>query len=150
MVTDIGFFKPDQQTGQLGYVYHRWNPSNLWHRIGNFFIGIGPIALGSVALFSVFLILIPNGTGVWDAVKISASQAALINQAGSYIQAFIDSAANIFNAVFIASNLSNWKFWVFLYVSTSIASNISLSPADLKGAVSGIGCVIFPILLHCY
>ena len=53
-IEEIRFFKPDKDTGTLGFVYHTWNPKNPWHVLGNFFIGIGPVVLGCAVLFALF------------------------------------------------------------------------------------------------
>ena len=54
-------FSPEAD-GTLGYVNHAYNPKNLYQRIGNFFIGTGPIWGG---LFMILLIsrwLLPSGS----------------------------------------------------------------------------------------
>jgi transposase InsO family protein len=33
-IVEIEFFKPDPNTGTLGYVYHKWNRSNPWQVLG--------------------------------------------------------------------------------------------------------------------
>ena len=50
-------FDPDPETGTLGYVQHTYESSSLYQMAGNFFIGIGPILLGS-ALIYLFLYLL--------------------------------------------------------------------------------------------
>lgn len=146
-ITDIAFFKPDPLTGTLGYVYHKWNRSNPWQVLGNFFIGIGPIILGCIALLAAFYFLIPNGTQVWESILVVVNKVDLDISIGSYYIVLEASALLILNAVFTLSNLTDWRFWVFLYVSICIASNMRLSISDLKGALSGLGCVVLPFLM---
>jgi phosphoglycerol transferase MdoB-like AlkP superfamily enzyme len=54
-----------------------------------------------------------------------------------------DSLANILTT----ANLGDWKLWVFLYLAFSVGSNISLSPADLKGAATGFISLATVVLL---
>ena len=146
-ITDIKFFKPEPLTGTLGYVDHRWNRSNPWQVLGNFFIGIGPIILGCVTLLATFYFLIPDSSRVWDSVLALASEIDADKSIGSYYAILEGSALLMLKTVFTLSNLTDWRFWVFIYVSISIAANIRLSPADLRGTLSGLGCVILPFLI---
>lgn len=145
-ITDIEIFKPDPLTGTLGYVYHKWNPSNPWQVMGNFFIGIGPIILGCVALLATFYFLIPNSSQAWDSILVIVNEVDQKYSIGSYFTILEGSAFVMLKVVFTISNLTDWRFWCFLYVSICIASNIRLSLSDLKGALSGLGCVILPFL----
>jgi hypothetical protein len=146
-IEDMHLFKPDQATGTIGYVYHKWNPKNPWHVIGNFFIGIGPMVLGCAVLFALFYFLVPGSAGAWN------SMIASINAMGdnpailSYFIVFKDTALSIVQIIFNFSNLATWQFWVFLYLSICVASNIRLSWADFKGSLSGLGCVVLPFLI---
>ena len=51
------------------------------------------------------------------------------------------------NLSFTFANLSIWQFWLFLYLSVCVASNIRFSWADVKGSLSGLGCIVLPFLL---
>jgi len=146
-IDDIQFFKPDKTTGTLGYVSHMWNPKNPWHVLGNFFIGIGPVVLGCGVLFALFYFLIPGSAGVWS--RIIADVSAIENGSSimSYLDVFWSLVLAIVGHVFTLNNLSLWQFWVFLYLSICVASNIRLSWADVKGSLSGLGCVVLPFLI---
>jgi len=146
-IDDIKFFKPDPVTGTLGYVYHKWNPKNPWHVLGNFFIGVGPVILGCAVLFAIFYFLIPDSSRVWNSINVGVSEIDSSSPVASYLTAFQGSALAIVRLIFTISNLSSWQFWVFLYLSICVASNIRLSWADIKGSLSGLGCIVLPFFL---
>jgi hypothetical protein len=146
-IEDMKLFKPDPNTGTLGYVYHTWNPKNPWHVLGNFFIGIGPIVMGCAVLFALFYFLIPDGPAVWDTIIGGAAVLEGGASIGSYFSVFGDSTLAIIRLIFDIANLSTWRFWVFLYLSICIASNIRLSWADFKHSLAGLGCIVLPFFL---
>ena len=43
-----------------GYVEHSYNPRNLWARLGNLFIGIGPIFSGLGVVVLLLWLCFPN------------------------------------------------------------------------------------------
>ncbi|OGO20348.1 MAG: hypothetical protein A2Z15_01005 [Chloroflexi bacterium RBG_16_50_11] len=146
-IEEIRFFKPDKDTGTLGFVYHTWNPKNPWHVLGNFFIGIGPVVLGCAVLFALFYFLIPGSSRVWDSIIVSVNSIGSSASIGSYFTVFEDATLSIIKLIFNFANLSTWQFWVFLYLSICIASNVRLSWADVKGSFSGFGCVVLPFII---
>lgn len=146
-IEEVRFFKPDKNTGALGYVYHKWNPKNPWQVLGNFFIGIGPMIIGCAALFALFYFLIPGSSRVWDSIIAGVNSLGVNASVGDYFTAFRDSILSIINIIFTSSNLHAWQFWIFLYLSICIASNVRLSWADIKGSFSGLGCIVLPFLI---
>jgi len=146
-IVEIEFFKPDPLTGTLGYVYHKWNRSNPWQVLGNFFIGIGPVILGCVVLFATFYFLIPNSYQVWDYIIARVKEIDGSYSVGSYFEILGGSSFAMTKLIFTISNLTSWSFWIFCYLSICVASNIRLSLSDVKGALSGFGCIVLPFLL---
>jgi len=146
-IVKIEFFKPDPLTGTLGYVSHKWNHSNPWQVLGNFFIGVGPVILGCVVLFAVFYFLIPDSSQAWDSILAGVKEVDKSHSIGNYLTILKGSALVITKLIFTISNLTSWRFWAFLYLSICVASNIRLSLSDIKGALSGFGCVILPFLV---
>jgi hypothetical protein len=146
-IEEIKFFQPDPATGTLGYVYHKWNPRNPWHVLGNFFIGIGPMVLGCAVLFALFYILIPDSSHVWDSISAGVSGIHQGSPVGDYFAVFGNATLAILKIIFTWANLATWRFWLFLYLSICIASNIRLSWSDVKGSLSGLGCIVLPFLL---
>jgi len=146
-IVDIKFFKPDPLTGTLGYVSHTWNKTNPWAVLGNFFIGIGPVLLGCAVLFATFYFLIPDSSRVWDSIIFKVNEMGESNSIGSNWAAFQGSSLALVKLIFTIPNLTGWQFWVFVYLSICVASNIRLSPSDIKGSLSGMGCIILIFLL---
>jgi hypothetical protein len=146
-IEEIKFFSPDPATGTLGYVNHSWNRKNPWHVLGNFFIGVGPMLLGCAALFAIFYFLIPGSAGLRDTVSVSTGAVSSNSPVSGYFNVFGDSALAIIRLIFTFDNLSTWRFWLFLYLSVCVSGNIRLSWADVKGSLSGLGCIVVPFLL---
>jgi hypothetical protein len=146
-IAEMKIFSTDKDSGTLGYVYHKWNPKNPYHVIGNFFIGIGPMILGCGVLFGLFYFLLPGSSAVWSGIMADFKAIESTTAIVSYLTIFRDSMLSIIQLIFTWSNLSTWQFWVFLYLSICVASNIRLSWADFKGSLSAIGCVILPFFI---
>jgi hypothetical protein len=146
-IDNISLFRPDPVTGTLGYVFHKWNPKNPWHVLGNFCIGVGPMVLGSAVLFALFYFMIPGSDRVWETLRVSVGTVAQDSLVAGYFHIFRDATLAIIKIIFTSANLSLWQFWLFLYLSVCVASNIRLSWADVKGSLAGLGCVLLVFLL---
>jgi hypothetical protein len=146
-IVAVAFFQPDPVTGTLGYVSHKWSRTNPWQVLGNLFIGIGPVIIGCMVLFGLFYLLIPESSRVWEAVSAGMSGINGSPGIGDYLDIFGSSSLAVARLIFTAENLAGWRFWVFCYLSICVASNMRLSMADIKGSLSGIGCVVVIFLL---
>ncbi len=111
-IVELKLFAPEAD-GTLGYVRHTCNPKSLYQRIGNFFIGTGPIwfGIGVLCLFS--WLLLP--ADIWTNHSFRAVM------------------GNFFSAAF----WGRWQSYVWLYLALTTASHITLSPPDLVGSVDG-------------
>jgi len=145
-IIEIELFKPDPITGTLGYVYHKWNRSNPWQVLGNLFINTGPVILGCAVLFAIVYFLIPNSSQAWNSIVVRVNEIDNIYSVGSYLEVIKASALTMIRLIFTISNLTSWRFWVFCYLSICVASNMRLSLSDIKGSLSGFGCLILPFL----
>lgn len=127
-IKEVKFFQANTGDGTLGYVNHSYNPKNIYHQIGNFFIGIAPILCGSLFIILLLKIFVPAAL---------ESTNDLLSANGLFI--FLKN-------IFSLSNFKRPEFYLFLYLVFSICSHISLSKADIKGAFIGV-IFIFLILL---
>lgn len=141
-VIDMKLYRPiaGEYDGVLGYVNHSYNKKSLYQKIGNFFIGIAPIIIGSLIVMLSFNLLLPE---IANIITSSININYYLNQPNNIsIMSLLNlCTANFFKIIYIfISNISitNIRFWIFLFISFSIISNMSLSKNDLEGCYSGI------------
>jgi hypothetical protein len=136
-ITAIKWFDFSCGDGTLGYVRHSYGRNSFYQRSGNFFIGIGPILLGTVVIyFASRYLLEPE---LFASIRHNADSAMSVSEHS--IIAIAGSVGHnclaIVSAIFTAKNLADWKFYLFLYLTLSVGSSITLSPQDIRGASSG-------------
>ena len=119
-ITEIKLYQPNSVDGTLGYVNHTYNKKNLYHQIGNFFIGFGPILFGCAVLLLLMHYLVPN-----------------------IFEAFKDGRIAFHSFV----EFENWRWWVFIVSACSIALHMSLSVADIKSSLLGFGFIAAILLI---
>ena len=125
-IDDIKLFNTKSDT--IGYVLHSYDSRSWYQQLGNFFIGIAPIIVGSFIVYLLFIVLQP------------------INEFFNVFNSIYYISKNIINNIIAHSSLKQLSFWIFLYLSISIASHMELSPADISHAWKGV-IVLFACIL---
>jgi hypothetical protein len=138
-VNEVKLFDLDADSGTLGYVSHSFDPNNFIQKIGNFFIGIGPLIFGSVLIYLITGYLLgldislstpnlhihPEREGVWASFWVAIKSVSI-------------GVMEFSKSLLAWQNLYNWKIYVFLYLVFCIGSSMKLSIADMGGAVEGL------------
>jgi hypothetical protein len=136
-ITEIELFKPSGNGESLGHVSHSYNKKNIYQKIGNFFIGIGPILSGGIVLFLISLILFRLNITSLGSFRITSdafTDFALLKQFWIGIwHSFLSYLTIVFNG----SNAIWWKSILLIYVLYSIGSSMTLSKSDIGSALSG-------------
>ena len=148
-INDIKLFTTKSDT--IGYVLHSYDSRSWYQQIGNFFIGVGPIIIGALIVYFLFLLLAPELKENIFLVNIDYDKSAgILNTIYSGISNIFISILNIFlniiKNVLVSQYYKNIVFWIFIYLSISIASHMELSPADISHAWKGM-LVIFSVSL---
>jgi len=148
-ISEIKLFTPNSADGTLGYVNHTYNPNSTYQKIGNFFIGAGPVIFGSVVLYAALYHLVPNKDTIFSGIE--AQSPVLVNGIrGDYAIAFgaiWDTTKLTLSNLFNTQNLGDFRFWIFLYLAICIASHMDLSPPDIKGAGGGLISLILLFII---
>lgn len=145
-IREIKLYRPGANDGALGYVTHTFNPKNIYHQIGNFFIGIAPILGGSGMLMLLALLMVPQTFG-----GIMSDIGSVGGFAGADGLAFAGelfaAAWSIFLRIFDFSDASNAWRWIFIVLALMISSHMELSGADIKGGIKGLFILLGIILV---
>lgn len=138
-IVEVKLFKPfsSSSDGLLGYVNHSYDKNNLYHNIGNFFIGIAPLIGGTIVIFLLFNFLVPNG---YNTMKDSINIESYISALGSFniiefIKLLLSDFVVLIKSLVVNLNLRTLLFIVLMY---SISTHMGLSGADLKGSLNGL------------
>ena len=147
-ITGIKLFDFAPRDGTRGHVRHTFDPANPWQQVGNFFIGIGPILFGTLVIVAAARWLLgaeplarmaeplPQGGPVRSAGDALALARHVAGGAGAALGALLEP-----------HRLLEWRAWVFLYLTFTVGSSISLSGPDLKGALAGFATLVLLVLL---
>lgn len=137
-ITEIKLFQINDEDGTLGYVNHSYNRRNIYQRIGNFFIGIAPLIVISAILYVIAMLLLPQMTSAMTA-ELKGLQS--YTDAGSVF-------AGLWQAVIVFfSYIAAWQWWVFLLAGILLCLHMTLSRADVRGALSGILLTLIALLI---
>jgi hypothetical protein len=146
-ISEIKLFTPGSGKS-LGHVKHSYTKGNPYQTLGNFFIGLGPILLGSFLLLIVTWLLFDIDIfAIADKYKVVFSFDRL-KSFESIINAFTNIGSGVwqfFQMVLTGPKTTWWKLLLFFYLFYAVGSSITLSGADMKGAFRGF--FYFMILL---
>jgi hypothetical protein len=148
-ISEIKLFTPGSGKS-LGHVKHSYTKGNPYQTLGNFFIGLGPILLGTFLLlvvtwllFNIDIFGIANKYGVIFSIDIFRSFESIINaltNIGSGVWQF-------FKMVLTGAHTTWWKLVLFFYLFYAVGSSITLSGPDMKGAFRGFFYFLILLLL---
>ena len=131
-IQSMKLWSPDAKNGTYGYVEHSYNRRNPWARLGNLFIGIGPIfsGLGAVTL-TMWLCFPPQ----WDAYL--ASTRALAVRGGSFRE-LTDGLFLLFRSIPGAIRNDWLRSILGLLIILPVSLHITLSWQDLRSSMSAL------------
>lgn len=142
-ITEIKLLNTKNDTEVLGYVRHSYNPNSLYQRIGNLFIGLGPIFSGTISLIAALYLLLPKSFNIYKTYLVQGINSDKIDK--NLLGSVFHAGTTLTKSIFTAHNISNINFWVFLVIAICIASHIALSKADMIGAKDGL-IVLFVLI----
>jgi hypothetical protein len=127
-IKSIKWFDPQGKNGSYGVVVHTYDDKNLYHRVGLFFIGMGPVLLAPFFLYLFYALLVPGSSHV----LMSAATPSM-------------ALAHFAQTLMMAQNWSSVGFYVFLYICICLTSQMELSNEDFaiaRGGMIPLFCVL--------
>jgi len=146
-ISEIKLFSPGSGKS-LGHVKHSYTKGNPYQTLGNFFIGIGPILLGTFLLWLIsWLLFHINIFRIADRYEV-VYNFELFNSLESIKNAFVNIGKGVWEFfISIISNGNWWKLTLFFYLFYAVGSSITLSSSDIKGAFRGFLYFLLILLL---
>lgn len=137
-IEEIKLFQISDEDGTLGYVNHSYNNKNIYQLIGNFFIGVAPILVGTVFLIGMLFLISPNTfSSITGTLSSSMIYSDIFPTLGEVIKAFF-------------SGYTDWKWWLYLILVILVAIHMNLSTADLKGTVIALPFIAIVLIIVNY
>ena len=130
-IHSVALFRPDPQTGTLGYVNHSYDRRSFYQRtLGVFAVGIAPLFGGALAIAFLSWLLVPGLTEQ----GLSTRELGRWIGHGDFtdIRPLVDHAAALLGYLFTAERLSDWRFYLFLALTVSIGAHLAPSGQDWK------------------
>ncbi|MDA3820242.1 MAG: hypothetical protein PF590_07285, partial [Candidatus Delongbacteria bacterium] len=146
-ITEMKLFSPDPESGTLGYVSHSYNKRSIYQNIGNFFIGIGPIILGSLFLYLITYLLFRFNVMQLNSISLNIGQGFELSMITGFISDVWNSSVDYVHYIFYSGNFTWWKLVIALYVLFSVGSSITLSAPDVQGSMSGFVYFVITLLV---
>jgi hypothetical protein len=144
-IEEIRLFEHDTKTGVLGYVNHSYNRKNLFQVLGNYFIGVAPIVVGSCFIYLMLYLLIPATFG--ELVLVMSDLASFQVDFNDNIFVFgLNVFTEALTTIFTIYEV-DFKVIIFFVVCLCIALHMNLSSADIKGSLGALPILILLIVI---
>lgn len=144
-ITAMSLWQPTSGDDQLGYVTHAYNPRNVYHILGNLFIGIGPIFSGLGVLTLALWLGFPDTFSVY--MTTASDMAAAGDGFFALLLEGLKMLPRMLEELVFGTSTPLWGRIIALIVILAVAQHISLSPEDIKGALSAIPLYLGLILI---
>lgn len=130
-IEEIKFYTREED-GTLGYVKHSYKPKNLFHQIGNLFIGLGPIFSGFLVIILLLLLFFKEPSLEFFNLCLEN-----INSGGSVFEILLNTFKLIPLLIFSNTHILIKIFAFIIILSISLHINLSLS--DVRNSLIGLG-----------
>ncbi len=131
-IKKICLWDPKAKNGVLGYVNHKYNKKNIWHRLGCLFISMGPIILGLLVVMLIMALCFPRAFSEYYSSVFSVDRSF-----GGFIE-LIYSSISIFLSSMFDSSSPIWAKVVGGILIICVCIHINLSPADIKNSLGAL------------
>lgn len=142
-ITKIQAYSFKKRTKTLGFVEHSYNKRNLYHLVGNFFIGIAPIIVGGLVVTLFVRLLTP-----WMYADMMGELGEVVSSSGSeFFVELLKSVVSVFASFFRLSNFASWRWWLCILLAFAISIHMEISRSDIKGGLKGLGVIAILLAL---
>lgn len=151
-IVEFSLFRPYKSRfdGVMGYVNHSCDRSSPYQMVGNFFIGIAPIIVGTGCMILFMRILLPEEfKATYQTFNQNMAYMSNINSIGDSLNIYINIVIAIIHNLNPFIGHSWPRYIVFIYIMYSITSHMDLSKEDIINSRAGLLVfIIFTYLIN--
>ena len=145
-IKKISLFGDSRRSRTLGYVEHTYYRKNIYHQLGNFFIGISPILAGGAVILLLVRLLTPDVYFSMRAETGNIRAAFSVGMNEGALWAVMRGIGAMFVSLFSLDSFMDWRWWICMVLVFSIAIHMEISRSDIVSGFRGLG-VIAALLL---
>ncbi len=134
-ITKMKLVNADKRSRTLGYVEHTYYKTNLYHQIGNYFIGISPILAGGAVVLLFVWLFMPDMLGEMLGEIRGVSGLDAVPRALS----------DVWRILFDKANFANIRYWLALLLSLAVVIHMEISRSDVRSG--GRGLLVLSVML---
>lgn len=134
--------------GVLGETELARTRDSLYGALGDFFVGLAPMVLGSLVIYAASRYYV--GQEVFDSVSVGIIDLDRFTSFGAFgglLKSVLESTLSIIRSLVTWENLGRPGFLIFLYIALSIGSTTAVSGADFRGTMRGLGVIATLVFL---
>ncbi len=147
-IQELVLFRPNIFTGELGHIKHSWNERNPFHKyIGNPLIAIAPFFGGSLVLFLLTKLLMPQLIEGNALPVLSVDIFWDFSQFKVYINTILLRTGTMMKIFFNWRNLISIRFYIYVIFAFGISLHLTPSRQDFAHFWSSFLGLLFIIFL---
>jgi len=127
-ITKMKLVNTDKRSRTLGYVEHTYYKTNLYHQIGNYFIGISPILAGGAVVLLFVWLFMPDMLGEMLGEIRGVPGLDVVPNALS----------DVWRVLFDKQNFANVRYWLALLLSLAVVIHMEISRSDVRSGGRGL------------
>ena len=140
-IKKISLFGDSRRSRTLGSVEHTYYRKNLYHQIGNFFIGISPILAGGAVILLLVRLLTPDVYFSMRAETGNIRAAFSVGMNEGALWAVMRGIGAMFVSLFSLDSFMDWRWWICMILVFSIAIHMEISRSDIVSGFRGLGVI---------
>lgn len=130
--------------GILGYVSYSYNQGSWWQKLGCFFVGIAPMIFGVLFILLFIFLLKPE---IYTEISEEIAKATKGRKKPDFTAVLAAAFCGFWKGLFSVKKLGLLRGFICLYLVMSISMHMTISYADIKGAMAGLGIVMLLYLI---
>ena len=136
-ITKMKVIHTDRRSKTLGYVEHTYYKTNLYHQIGNYFIGVSPILAGGAVVLLFVWLFMPEMLA-----ELTREMRSLVG-----LEDVPRVLGEAWEILFEQANFTNVRYWLALLFSVTVVIHMEISSSDIRSGLRGLACLSVMLLV---